>query len=118
MISIFRNKSVLKWSVFVTGLIFLNMNFFLAEISALELDKRKDMVENIAKLIANAATEEEKDVFGGVETKDLIETDLLANIILDQGNFYLLPFQLAFQTRDGAKPITGNSETVNPPPEA
>lgn len=102
----------------MTGLIFLNMNFFLAEVSALELDKRKDLVENIAKLIANAATEEEKDIFGGPQAKDLIETDLLANGSFSRVNFYLLPFQLAFLTRDGARPIKGNSETINPPPEA
>lgn len=115
MIKVFRIKSVLKWSIGLTGLIFLNMNFFLAEVSVLELDKKKDMAENIAKLIANAATEEEKDIFGGPEAKDLIETELLCVEV--QGKFYLLPFQLAFKTHDGAKPITGNSETVNPPPE-
>lgn len=116
MISIFRIKAVLRGSILITGLIFLNMNFFLAEVSALELDKDRNMAENIAKLIATSSTEEEKDVFGG-ESKDILETDLLFSNCLSNGNFYLLPDQVAFQTSHGAKPVGGNFETINPPPE-
>jgi hypothetical protein len=44
----------------VTGLIFLNMSFFLAEVTYLQFDK-KELMENIAKLILNSGFEEERD---------------------------------------------------------
>ena len=116
MIKIFRIKAVLKWSILVTGLIFLNMNFFLAEVSVLGLDKDRNMAKNIAKLIAASSSEEEKDIFGG-ETKDILEVDLLSSDCLGNGSFYLLPHQVTFQTRNDAKPIVGNLETVIQPPE-
>lgn len=94
------------------------MNFFLAEVSLLEIDKNKNMVENIAKLIANAATEEEKDVFGGESAKDVLEIELVTTHSFLQGSYFLLPFQSAFQFNDGAKPILRNAEITNPPPEA
>lgn len=93
------------------------MNFFLAEVSFLEIDKNKNMVENIAKLIANAATEEEKDIFGGESTKDVLKIELLSDHSFLHGNFFLLPFQSAFHFNDGSKPILRNAEITNPPPE-
>lgn len=47
------------FSMFI-GVVFLNMSFFLAEVSMLKFDK-SDMIENIAKLIFNGGTEEERD---------------------------------------------------------
>jgi hypothetical protein len=44
----------------LTGLIFLNMSFFLAEVTYLQFDK-KELMENIAKLILNSGFEEERD---------------------------------------------------------
>ena len=43
-----------------TGLIFLNMSFFLAEVSALELTKDKKMLKNIALLISSSAPKRKK----------------------------------------------------------
>ena len=42
------------------GIVFLNMSFFLAEVSMLKFEK-KELIENIAKLIFNGGTEEERD---------------------------------------------------------
>ena len=63
-----------------TGLIFLNMSFFLAEVSALKLNQDKKMVSNIIKLISSSAAEEEKDAFGGAdEDCSAKEVDLIFN---------------------------------------
>src|SRR5688572_30184805 len=104
MIKIFRSRCILRWSILATLTVFLNMNFFLLEVSALELDKDKQMARNIAQLIASASNEEEKDIFGNSETKDLVEP--VTCEILSKDKLYLLPFQIAFQARDGAKPIS------------
>jgi len=44
----------------VTGLIFLNMSFFLAEVTYLRVEQ-EELMENIAKLILNSGFEEERD---------------------------------------------------------
>jgi hypothetical protein len=55
-----RKHFLSKVVALVAGLAFLNMSFFLAEISLLSFDK-KDLIENIAKLILNTGFEEERE---------------------------------------------------------
>jgi hypothetical protein len=57
---ILRQHFLSKAFAVLTGLIFLNMSFFLAEVTYLEYDK-KELMENIAKLILNSGFEEERD---------------------------------------------------------
>ena len=57
---IVRQHILSKAFAFITGLIFLNMSFFLAEVSYLNFEK-KEIIENIAKLILNSGFEEERD---------------------------------------------------------
>jgi len=57
---IIRKHFLSKAFGLVTGLIFLNMSFFLAEVTYLQYDK-KELMENIAKLILNSGFEEERD---------------------------------------------------------
>jgi hypothetical protein len=112
----FRNVYLMKWSILFTGLIFLNMNFFLAELAFLEVHKNKELVENVVKLVSIAGTEEERDIFGDEENK-LTENPhfFISEILLPQLNH--LPSALAYQNNDGAKPICGLMDTANPPPE-
>ena len=64
----------------LTGLIFLNMSFFLFEVSALKLNQDKKMFSNIIKLISSSAAEEEKDAFGGADEDSKVkEVDLIFN---------------------------------------
>ena len=62
-----RNHFLSKICAFVAGLAFLNMSFFLAEVSLLKFEKQS-MMENIAKLILNAGFEEERDTNPSGET--------------------------------------------------
>ena len=57
---IFRRHFLSKALSLITGLVFLNMSFFLAEVTYLKFDK-KEIMENIAKLILNSGFEEERD---------------------------------------------------------
>ena len=59
---VFTNMVMKKMMTLFTVIIFFNMNFFLAEVEALQLLKNRKMMENIAKLVAGAANEEEKDI--------------------------------------------------------
>ncbi len=54
-----RQHYLTKAFSLITGLIFLNMSFFLAEVSMLKFNK-KELIE-IAKLILNTGLEEERD---------------------------------------------------------
>lgn len=58
---IFREKSLRFILSFITGLLFLNMGFFLMEVRLLGLHKDRQLMENISKMIAGAAFEEERD---------------------------------------------------------
>jgi hypothetical protein len=96
------------------------MNFFLAEVVALDLDKDQKMIENIAKLIAGAATEEEKDLANSQEkgSNTTSEIDILLFVHHERSCPGLASLTLTFDIYDGAKPINHFKETVNPPPEA
>ena len=64
---IFRLKYVIETFSLVTMVIFLNMSFVLVEVSALKMDQDKEMIKNIAALIAGCASEEEP---GGTTDED------------------------------------------------
>lgn len=55
-----RNHTFVRVFSLFTGLIFLNMSFFLAEVCMLNL-KDKQMIENVCNLVINAGMEEERD---------------------------------------------------------
>ncbi|MBT1708513.1 hypothetical protein KK062_09770 [Fulvivirgaceae bacterium PWU5] len=118
---VFRNRVVLTLTTLVTGVLFLNMSFFLAEVSALKLTQNKKMVENIAKLVAGAASEEEKDAFGGNGSEDLksaTEIDLLLHHRTPLSDYLVLPQQLTYMASHGQKTLAGTRNTVIQPPEA
>jgi hypothetical protein len=64
--NIIREHVLAKVFTLITGLIFLNMSFFLAEVALLKFEK-KELVENIAKLIFNGGFEEERECEGNVD---------------------------------------------------
>jgi hypothetical protein len=55
-----RKHFLPKILTLATGLAFLNMSFFLAEVSFLNF-KENELLENVAKLILNTGFEEERD---------------------------------------------------------
>jgi hypothetical protein len=71
---IFRLKYVVETFSSFTMIIFLNMSFVLAEVSALKMDQDKEMIKNIAALIAGCASEEEP---GGTTDEDNSVNEIL-----------------------------------------
>ena len=61
----FRKHITAKFMALITGIIFLNMSFFLTEIRYLGLHlTHTKMVENVVKALAGVGFEEEKDSMG------------------------------------------------------
>lgn len=65
----FRKSRVRRVMTVFTGIIFLNLSFFLAEVSALKIgNENKQLVENLIRIFSTVS-EEEKDINSG-EPKD------------------------------------------------
>src|ERR1043165_9563668 len=75
----FKKVYVRNMMTLLTGLIFLNMSFFLVEVSALKLTQDTKLVVNIAKLISSSSAEEEKGSPAGAADEDVSakEVDLI-----------------------------------------
>jgi len=100
-----------------TGLIFLNMSFFLAEVSMLKLNQDRKMIGNIAKLIASSSAEEEKDAFGGTdEDCSAKEVDLIFQYYTHTSADFALILSKRFFFNPGS-PLLGSYEIYSPPPE-
>lgn len=118
MLKFFKRKPIQNWTFLFTGILFLNMSFFLAEVSALKLNKNKQLIENIAKLIAGAASEEEKDAFGSEKSDNLNELDLTFDLIFETPFEQPLLSLATFMSLHDSKPEGRGSAPFNPPPEA
>ncbi len=115
---IFRNSLFKNIATVFTGLIFLNMSFFLFEVSALKLNQDKDMVANIAKLISSSAAEEEKDVFGGAdEDHSAKEIDLIFSYAAHTIHSFNVQISKKRSVFNQGIPLFGSYEIYSPPPE-
>jgi hypothetical protein len=117
---IFRNSNIKNAMALFTGLIFLNMSFFLAEVSALKLTQDKKMLENIARLISSSAAEEEKDVFGGIADEDCSakEVDWIFSYSVHTIHGKGIVIDNKRDSHDPGLMLLGSSEIFSPPPEA
>jgi hypothetical protein len=106
------------FSIF-TALVLLNMSMIMAEVSALQLNKDRALIETIAKLISGTSSEEESDSSEGLADEDVSvkEIDLafinqvpVAPVTLTLSNRNLL-------VRNQGIPRFGNYEIYSPPPE-
>ena len=102
-----------------TGVIFLNMSFFLAEVSALKMHQDKKMFANIVKLISSSAAEEEKDAFGGTdEDNSAKEVDLIFGYSVHTIHNHISEVNNKRSVFDQGVPLLGSYEIYSPPPEA
>ncbi len=102
----------------LTGLIFLNMSFFLFEVSALKLNKDKKMFSNIIKLISSSAAEEEKDAFGGADEDSKVkEVDLIFNYTTHPVHCIISEVNNKRTVFNQGVPLLGSYEIYSPPPE-
>jgi hypothetical protein len=116
---IFRENLIRNIFALFTGLIFLNMSFFLFEVSLLKLNEDRQMMANIAKMLCSGATEEERDVFGGGSDEDSStkEIDLLFSYTAHTVFSYITSVNNKMCVVNQGIPLLGSYEIYSPPPE-
>jgi len=112
----FRKHFLARVFALLTGVIFLNTSFFMAEISLLKVTNH-ELLQNIAKLISNNGLEEERD--GETPDKDSSakEVDLLMGQVQFHHRVLFLIATKANHTLDDLYPHANYSQTFSPPPD-
>ena len=111
---IFRIRCAANVFTLFTGVIFLNMSFLLAEISALNLDPNNRMARNLSILIASSMAEEEP---GADEDSTFSVLDFIVNHHPAVGTLDLFSNN-KFGTWSHGHPRLSEFEIVKPPPQA
>jgi hypothetical protein len=115
-----RTNILSKLLAILTGIIFLNMSFFLTELRVLELDvANHDLVVNIVKMISGVGFEEEKDCMGEssesgsfeqiVDLHITVQSESLSGYYLISNNLYLFSQSHLFKS--------AVHEIATPPPK-
>jgi hypothetical protein len=114
---VFRIKYVINALSLFTCVIFLNMSFILVEISALKMDRDKEMARNLSILVASCAAEEEP---GGAADEDstVSELDLLFSHSSNPGGTTDFSNGIIYSIWSHGHPRLAEYEICNPPPEA
>ena len=104
-------------SVF-TALIFLNIGFVMMEVKILGFDKNRQLMENISKMLAGAAFEEERDTSPQSSTQSLAEEECLPGhqAASYSGCYFLIAEHASFLRNDG-RIENGYRKKHYPPPE-
>lgn len=112
----FRSHFLAKVFALITGVIFLNTSFFLAEISLLKITNY-DILQNVAKLISNSGLEEERD--GETTDKDATgkEVDLMVSHVQIHHSVLFLAATKANHALDDLYPHANYAQTYSPPPD-
>ncbi len=112
-----RNLFTKLFSLF-TGVIFLNMSFFLAEVCLLDFQD-KQMIENVSKLILNGGLEEERDTHGasglGADAFKVLSIGS-DDLLLRHSSLFLIAARTHSDNEDHYL-HADYSEIVSPPPE-
>ena len=110
----YRKPTVTRIFSLLTGFIFLNMSFFLAEVCLLEL-KDKQMIENVCNLVLNAGVEEERDAHSTGDAP-LKMFSIAGELSLHHSSLFLIA---ARTHRDAEENYlhADHSEIFSPPPE-
>jgi hypothetical protein len=115
-----RLHIVSKIVAVLTGIVFLNMSFFLTEIRMLNLHVTDHaLVENIVKMMTGAGFEEEKDAFGESSeqgnSEQAIDFHLVAHASVPYASV-LIADNLHFTDQSNLRNLA-TSETATPPPK-
>ena len=117
----FREHFLSKVLTIITTLVFLNMSFFLAEVSMLKLEQDSRFTKIISLILSGSGFEEEREV-GGDHSKDEPtgkKVELIFNSHTHSHNGSLV--LLANENRvlaDHHRPQGGIYEAFSPPPES
>ena len=111
----FRTKYFAKAFSVITGLLFLNMSFFLAEMAMLKVSDRQ-ILENIVRLIATGGFEEERDGDTQNEIDTSLEDFLIPHLPTSEQSLLSLLTKV-HQAPEDLYPHANYSQTFSPPPD-
>lgn len=116
----FRKEYALRFFATLTGVVFLNLSFFLAELNALEFNKKnKALYETIVSALAGIS-EEERDVFGGESSSETESLSKEIDIYLDLLQNISRGYSFTFSTNGNSHahfPCDGATTNIHQPPE-
>ena len=113
----FRQHILTKILTLLTGAIFLNTSFFLAELSLIQTSNRA-LIETIAKLISDSGLEEERDGESSEKDSSVKEIDFLIHQMHQQDRSSFLIATKANHMLDDHYPHANYSQTFSPPPDS
>ena len=112
----FRRNYLSRAFSLITGVLFLNMSFFLVEVSLLEITDHQ-IIENIARLISTGGFEGERD--GETPEKDSAkEVDLIVELIQAHHQAVIIVASKSGRMPDDLYPHANYSQTFSPPPDS
>ena len=113
---IFRNHSGTRVFSLITGVIFLNMSFFLAEVCLLDI-KDPEMIENVCKLVLNGGLEEERDAHSAGADAPLKIFSLAGDdLLLRHSSLFLIASKMHQDSQENYR-HANHSQIFSPPPE-
>lgn len=113
---IFRYQVITRIFCVFTGVIFLNMGFFLAEVCLLNL-KDRHMIENVTKLVLNGGLEEERDAHAGGDVPGKMFSLLSNESLIRHASLFLIAVKI-HQVLEDLYPHADHSTKFSPPPDS
>ena len=118
---IFRNQTGTRIFSLFTGVVFLNMSFFLAEVCMLEITD-KQMIENVCNLVLNGGLEEERDAHsGGGSGGGDVALKMFSlsgeHLLLHHSSLFLIASRMQQESEDHYL-HANHSQIFSPPPES
>lgn len=115
----FRRKHIQRFLTLVTGLVFLNLSFFMTELSWLDLDKHdKQMLKRLVTMLARVS-EEEKGAHGSSESGSFAkEVDLYLSLYTSELSAGFTFITNNKYSHGQSVPLAGMHDTPLQPPEA
>lgn len=112
----FRRNILAKIFALLTGAIFLNTSFFMAEISMLKVSNH-ELLQNIAKLASNFGLEEERDGESSEKDTSAKEVDIMINHVKIYHESLFLSASRANDMLVDHYPHANYAQTFSPPPD-
>ncbi len=112
----FRQNYLSTAFSFITGILFLNMSFFLTEVSLLNITDHQ-IAAHIAKLISTNGFEEERDGETSEKGTSAKEVDLLIDLVQTHHRSLFLITTKVNRMLDDLYPHANYSQTFSPPPD-
>lgn len=118
--NIFRNPAGTRIFSLITGVVFLNMSFFLAEVCLLDITD-KEMIENVCNLVLTGGLEEERDAHSGGSSEGDIALKMFSlvgdHLLLHHSSVFLTASKMQQDAEDHYR-HANHSRIFSPPPDA